>query len=231
MLSIVTINKNNVAGLKKTLHSLQYLPEIDFEWIFIDSCSNDGSFELATSFQRDQDRLISEPDSGIYDAMNKGARLAQGNKILFLNSGDEIFEGIELDYLPAPDDSHDLLLYGFKIRTQNRLPRPNWWRYWSMPTSHQSIIYSKVLLMSDPFDSKYRYAADFEHYLRVNLKRLKIKKINAILIHNEPYGSDLNLQQVLVEYRQALLMNGMPKLWANLVFYGKKYYLKFVLSK
>jgi len=133
--------------------------------------------------------------------------------------------------LPAPDDSHDLLLYGFKIRTQNRLPRPNWWRYWSMPTSHQAIIYSKVLLMSDPFDSKYRYAADFEHYLRVNLKRLKIKKINAILIHNEPYGSDLNLQQVLVEYRQALLMNGMPKLWANLVFYVKKYYLKFVLSK
>jgi len=76
MLSIITINKDNKAGLQKTISSLSNLYPRDFQWVFIDSCSIDGSLEIANAFAQQNDVLVSEPDSGIYNAMNKGVKLA-----------------------------------------------------------------------------------------------------------------------------------------------------------
>ena len=99
-----------------------------------------------------------------------------------------------------------------------------------MPTSHQAIIYSSKLLQKLPFNESYRYAADFEHYLRINKSKLSIAKRMLPLIINEPYGSDQNLTVVLGEYRRALIENGYPRLWAHFVFWLKSRYLKVALS-
>jgi glycosyltransferase involved in cell wall biosynthesis len=128
------------------------------------------------------------------------------------------------------DRAIDLHLFGFEIRNTVRMPRMNAWRIWSMPTSHQAIIYSSKLLRNFQFDEAYRYAADFEHYLRINRAKLKIVKTMKPLIINEPYGSDQNLEIVLGEYRRALINNGYPRLWAQFVYWLKSRYLKVALG-
>lgn len=229
MLSIITINKNNMLGMQRTINSLKQLQRHEFQWVCIDSNSNDGSVELAQQFKITSDVVISEADTGIYNAMNKGVLQAIGTHLLFLNSGDSLASSItSVDVLKLKNQV-DLILFGFQIRNQLRLPRPNAWRFWSMPTSHQAIIYSKEVLISEPFDETYRFAADFEHYLRINRTPLRIDRNNRILIVNEPYGSDAHLPRLLAEYRHALIKNGYPWVWAQGVYWLKKFYLNFAL--
>ena len=90
MLSIITINKDNRIGLQKTIDSLGSLGERNYQWVCIDSVSTDGSVELANQFKTKDDIVISEKDTGIYNAMNKGISLAKGDYVLFLNSGDTL---------------------------------------------------------------------------------------------------------------------------------------------
>jgi glycosyltransferase involved in cell wall biosynthesis len=230
MLSIVTINFNNAVGLKKTIDSLQSMRDSGFQWTFIDGGSTDSSLDLAKNFAETGDVIVSESDSGIYNAMNKGIGWATGDQIMFLNSGDELHSAIRSNQEMDLKSESDLHLFGFQIRGKTRLPRSNAWRVWSMPTSHQAIVYSAKLLRKHSFDESYRYAADFEHYLRINKSYLQIAKSMKPLIVNEPYGSDQNLAVVLDEYRRALIKNGYPRLWAQFVFWLKSRYLKIALG-
>lgn len=87
-LSIITINLNNRDGLQKTIDSVICQTFKDFEWIIIDGGSTDGSKELIEQYSKHFSYWVSEPDKGIYNAMNKGIDMASGDYLLFLNSGD-----------------------------------------------------------------------------------------------------------------------------------------------
>ena len=89
-LSIITINRNNAAGLERTMQSVASQTFKEFEYIVIDGASTDGSVEVVKKYEREFARLkwVSEPDDGIYNAMNKGIHMASGEYIQILNSGD-----------------------------------------------------------------------------------------------------------------------------------------------
>lgn len=89
-LSIITINRNNAAGLEKTMRSVVCQTFKEFEYIVIDGASNDGSVEVIKKLESEFKHLkwVSEPDNGIYNAMNKGIRMASGDYIQILNSAD-----------------------------------------------------------------------------------------------------------------------------------------------
>ena len=87
-LSIITVNLNNKSGLQKTIDSVISQTYKDFEWIIIDGGSTDGSKELIEQYSQYITYWVSEPDKGIYNAMNKGIKVAKGEYCLFLNSGD-----------------------------------------------------------------------------------------------------------------------------------------------
>lgn len=89
-LSIITINRNNAAGLEKTMQSVVSQSFKEFEYIVVDGASNDGSVETIKKYESQFVHLkwVSEPDAGIYNAMNKGIRMATGDYIQILNSGD-----------------------------------------------------------------------------------------------------------------------------------------------
>jgi glycosyltransferase involved in cell wall biosynthesis len=87
-LSIITINYNNFEGLKKTIESVVNQTWQEFEYIIIDGGSNDGSAAYIESQSEHIDYWVSEPDQGVYYAMNKGIEVATGEYLLFLNSGD-----------------------------------------------------------------------------------------------------------------------------------------------
>ncbi|SDS23332.1 Glycosyltransferase involved in cell wall bisynthesis [Gillisia sp. Hel1_33_143] len=90
LISIITVNFNDLEGLKRTFKSVFNQTWKEFEYIVIDGGSNDGSAELISSQGSSINYWISEPDSGIYNAMNKGIGAANGEYLLFLNSGDEL---------------------------------------------------------------------------------------------------------------------------------------------
>lgn len=88
-LSIITINRNNAQGLKKTMQSVVSQTSKDLEYIVVDGASTDESVEVIKHFAEQRDiRWVSERDKGIYNAMNKGIGMAQGEYVMILNSGD-----------------------------------------------------------------------------------------------------------------------------------------------
>lgn len=116
-LSIITINYNNATGLKKTLDSVVCQTWGDFEHIIVDGVSSDESVQYITNYceqvaNRYPVRWVSEKDSGIYNAMNKGIRVAKGEYCLFLNSGDCLADEQVLDKVFAIDFNEDVV-YGF----------------------------------------------------------------------------------------------------------------------
>lgn len=87
-ISIITITYNNIAGLKRTVESVFNQTYTDYEYIVIDGGSTDGSAEFLKEYDNKITYWVSEPDKGIYNAMNKGLKFAQGDYVHFLNAGD-----------------------------------------------------------------------------------------------------------------------------------------------
>jgi glycosyltransferase involved in cell wall biosynthesis len=109
-LSIITINFNNLKGLKRTLDSVIKQTLNDFEYLVIDGGSIDGSAAYIESQSKNIDYWVSEPDKGIYNAMNKGIVKAKGDYLLFLNSGDELFDNEVIEKcFPYFDDGYTCL--------------------------------------------------------------------------------------------------------------------------
>ena len=90
--SIVTVNFNNKIGLENTIKSVISQDFLDYEFIVVDGGSSDGSFEIIKHYQMYFSWWCSEPDSGVYNAMNKGIMHANGDYIIFMNSGDFFYD-------------------------------------------------------------------------------------------------------------------------------------------
>lgn len=103
-ISIVTINYNNAYGLKSTLKSIQEQGIDGLEVIVIDGGSNDGSQEIMREFDFLISEAVSEPDNGIYHAMNKGISLCNNEFVHLLNSGDVYYNSSSLKNVQIPDD-------------------------------------------------------------------------------------------------------------------------------
>ena len=114
-LSIITINYNNAAGLKKTLDSVASQTYTDFEHIIVDGASTDGSVDEIIAYSqspianRHKITWISEPDTGIYNAMNKGVLMAEGEYTLMLNSGDYLVDDHVIENVLPLLDGTDII--------------------------------------------------------------------------------------------------------------------------
>ena len=120
-LSIITINRNNAAGLEATMQSVLNQTCCEFQYVIIDGASSDSSIELIRSYaDKFGSRLkwISEPDKGIYNAMNKGIRMASGEYVQFLNSGDRLASNgvTEKMYKALENNGYPSILYGNMLK-------------------------------------------------------------------------------------------------------------------
>jgi len=184
-LAIVTINYNDEVGLAKTISSLEAQGAFESEpvqWIFIDGGSTDCSLEVANSFVgRLRDRgasveftVISEPDHGIYDAMNKGLKLVHSEYVIFLNSGDYLASShaietiIRLTRIKSPDIGlfSGLVEYHGTLFIE-RKPRPLRAVKHGLPELHQATVYRTSMVQPIMYDasmavcSDYKLAAEF----------------------------------------------------------------------
>ncbi|GAB6009249.1 glycosyltransferase family 2 protein [Dysgonomonas reticulitermitis] len=114
-LSIITINYNNLSGLKRTVESIIPHHRGDMEYLVIDGGSTDGSADI---IKKNGDKInywVSEPDSGIYNAMNKGIRQAKGEYILFINSGDTIRPNANIKFITSQLTGEDIIFFDLEI--------------------------------------------------------------------------------------------------------------------
>ena len=115
--SIITVNLNNLRGLRKTMESVLAQDSSLYEWIVIDGGSTDGSREL---IEQNQDKIaywVSEPDKGIYHAMNKGIAHATGDYLLFLNSGDCLVSSDIVHFFTNCENNADFIVCENKEKT------------------------------------------------------------------------------------------------------------------
>lgn len=184
--SIVTVTLNHLLGLKRTYESLLAQECRDFEWIVVDGASSDGTIEFLESVKLERFRWISEPDYGLYDAMNKGLVRSQGYYLLFLNAGDMLANPRVLTAVKRQVETQaDLpgFIYGDAIEVDaagNSIVKPAFSHHmiwYGMFTHHQAMFYKRELIKDLKYDIRYKIAADFaltSEYLRSNPTVLKV---------------------------------------------------------
>lgn len=160
MISIITINFNNKNGLIKTLNSVISQTSKEFEWIIIDGGSTDGSKELLENYSEHISYWVSEPDNGIYHAMNKGIKKANGKYLLFLNSGDYLFNETVIEKSTSFINTHseDFIIGDISKENDSRINNNIHLEY-----SCNSIIY-KLSFSSLPHPSSFIKKEIFEKY-------------------------------------------------------------------
>lgn len=173
LLSIITINRNNASGLRKTIAGFREWRRLGVEFVFVDGMSTDSSLQVAHTFYR-EDEIRSEPDRGIYHAMNKGIMRASGNFLLFLNSGDHLLEGSSQVVLPVlSTSSADLVTFGTKIiwicrnhAAEEFNPGPPALPKYTLP--HQSTFFRRgTVWQFDGYDETFKVAGDRDLILRL----------------------------------------------------------------
>ena len=134
-LSIITINLNNRLGLSLTMSSVLCQSFKDFEYVIIDGDSSDGSVELIKSIADNDSRItwLSEKDSGVFNAMNKGIAMSSGDYLLFLNSGDYLADANVIERVFSQDVNCDLII------GQCRVTKNGSTVYISQPGAHYSL--------------------------------------------------------------------------------------------
>ncbi|MEC3877992.1 glycosyltransferase family 2 protein [Parapedobacter sp. 10938] len=191
-LTVITVVYNNVADIERTLRSVinQTYPHI--EYVIVDGGSTDGTVDVIGKYADQIARFISEPDNGIYDAMNKGLALATGDYVLFMNSGDEIYtvDTVATVFATAPNAD---IYYGetemFDARWQSlglrrhAIPERFHWKSfrYGMNISHQAIYIRRSIVSQ--YDLQYQLSADIDWVIRaakaarkiINTKRIVAK--------------------------------------------------------
>lgn len=172
-LSIITINYNNKEGLQRTIDSVICQTWRDFEWIIIDGGSTDGSKELIEQYQNHFSYWCSEPDKGVYNAMNKGISKAKGEYLNFMNSGDVFHESSTLEKV-----FHEKL-FGDIVYGDCILIRDGKGQLWSFPhhvnldffysdnICHQAMFIKNFVLKKKGYDENYRIYGDWARWINV----------------------------------------------------------------
>lgn len=186
--SIITVVYNNEADIRYTLDSVANQTYSDKEYIVVDGGSTDGTLALIERYGNAITRLVSEPDHGIYDAMNKGLALARGEYVLFLNSGDEFFDQGTLAHVFTRTDNADIYYGETKLVDSHReiigdrrhaVPATfNWKSFkYGMNICHQAIYVKRAI--AEPYDLQYQLSADIDWVIRAAKKARVIVNVDA----------------------------------------------------
>lgn len=172
-LSIISINKDNCQGLQRTIDSVLSQTWHGFEWIVIDGDSTDGSKELLELYDNKIDFWCSEPDKGIYNAMNKGVAHANGDYLLFLNSGDSLADKDVVGMLCTQEWKSDVIS-GQVIRMDNGRPLRTYdedvlMQLYTDTLNHQGSLIRRDLLVKRPYDEGLRIVSDWKFGLETIL--------------------------------------------------------------
>lgn len=196
-ISIITINYNNKSGLEKTIESVFCQTYDNIEYIVIDGNSTDGSKEVIEKYKHCIAYWVSEPDKGIYNAMNKGILKATGDYVLFLNSGDYLISSDIIDNISHELDSDEDIVFGLLKTypsgiigyTDIHLPLTLLDFFRSSPIPHPASFIKRKLFLKMNYDESLKIVADWKFFLQaVVFMGCSCKKIEKTIIVFEEGG-------------------------------------------
>ena len=207
ILSIVTVTKDCVATLERTFNSIEQVKDEGIEYIVVDGESTDGTLELVESHPNIVDRWVSEPDSGIYDAMNKGVKMATGRYVLFLNGDDSLSpEGFSSAFRRLGASEAGVVSGRCHLDGEdsaNGLLTPSAWRLLFINTiPHPSTFARRDLLIARPFRTDFRIAADYEFFLVSYLNRVRFELLDDVISNHFRGGVSSDVAMSMREVEQ-----------------------------
>lgn len=182
LITIVTVCRNAEKTIEATVKSVLEQTYSNIEYIIVDGASTDGTLEIVGSYsEKFPIKVYSEPDQGIYDAMNKGVFYAKGDYIQFLNAGDRLIDSTVIqrtvDEMKKGEGSlfYGSIVYEYEtgkqeIRNYGPACAKKMYYYTGDCINHQAIFASKDCFKSESFDLSYRICADREWMMRISKK-------------------------------------------------------------
>ena len=179
--SIITVTYQAGKVLEDTIQSVIFQTYRNVEYIIVDGGSTDNTLDIVKKYQDRISIVVSEPDKGLYDAMNKGIRLATGDYICFLNAGDELHENETLQRMVVTLKGKEMpdVIYGetaivdeeghFLHMRRLQAPDVLHWKSFKegMLVCHQAFFARRELALKHPYDLQYRFSADFDWCIRI----------------------------------------------------------------
>lgn len=219
LVSIITVTYNEGEKIIPTVESvLSFFKgrEVNYQYIVVDGNSSDNTLALLSRYS--ELSIISEPDNGIYDAMNKGLKVATGKWVYFINSGDLLYT-LPIDVMR--DSVHDLL--ACSVRTESGLLIPSWGKslMWRNSVPHQGAIYRKDGFIN--YDLRYRVFSDYHHNIHLFKSGARVLLIPQTVAFHSECGISNNRNHIRELYR--LLWNeygpfGVLLTWVRFKFIG-----------
>ncbi|MBR4269476.1 MAG: glycosyltransferase [Prevotella sp.] len=236
ILSIITINFNNLEGLRKTIDSVLSQTWHDFEWIIIDGGSTDGSKELIEDTANkltasDYNPLsfwCSESDSGIYNALNKGLSHCRGTYINCMNSGDEFYDNQTLEKLFSTSHNSDIIFgNSFHYSKENAFishypESVDLYFLYHSNICHQAMFVKTELLKASPFDEQYRICADYAKWLELMIQGCSFKYVPNMICRFDMTGLSNTGNLITIE-REKIKTKYIPKYILPLIHEHDKY--------
>jgi glycosyltransferase involved in cell wall biosynthesis len=220
-LSIITVNRNNAPGLRKTIESVFSQRFTDYEYIIIDGGSTDGSVEVIKEFEDKITYWVSEPDKGIYNAMNKGVLKSKGEYLQFLNSGDWLVDDNILRQIFTLDKKADIL-YGNYIMWYNDIDEKllsfkdvtvNLQFLYEYSLGHPSSFIKRKLFEGELYDENLTIVSDWKFFLKkIAFDSRSVEYLDYPIAYFNMSGlSESNeMKQMIIKERQEVLLSLFP---------------------
>ena len=233
-ISVVTVVYNDVDHIENTIQSV--LEQVDgfFEYIIIDGGSTDGTCDIINKYRDKLAYFVSEKDGGIYDAMNKSISVCKGEYVIFMNSGDRFVNKNTINKVFCDDWTQDVI-YGDALYYYGKNPvrviakSPKVLKY-QMPFNHQATFVKVSLLKKYPFDTKYRYAADYDFFHKLYVNECSFLHVNVDVseYHLEGGASQKNVVNCYKEVSQISTARDLRHYYIMFHAYMAEFYYKFV---
>lgn len=214
--SVITINYNNKEGLRKTIESVLAQTFTDYEFIVIDGGSTDGSREVIEAFASRIDYWVSEPDRGIYHAMNKGIAAAKGMYCNFMNSGDCFYEANVLEKVFAGQPEEDIL---FGKYASQRFPEGMAYpcsitmlTLYKTHPNHQASFLKRSLFHGHPYDESFRIASDWKFFIECLIfRQCSYRPIDVVVAYYDQTGISSVNHALYEKEREQILRALLPE--------------------
>lgn len=216
-LSIISVNLNNSQGLETTLRSVIEQTYNNYELIIIDGASNDGSLEIIQKYNNNNSKWISEPDRGIYNAMNKGISLAQGEYCLFLNSGDWFVNNTVLNSVFSTNPCESILVGNIimirdKVVRIEKYPVISFGLFYSGSICHQAAFIKRDLFHKyGLYDENLKIVSDWKFFLEtIILHNEPVNYIDIHIAYHDLYGISITQNELFERERETVLKEMFP---------------------
>ena len=205
LITIVTVSFNAISTIEQTISSVINQTYPNIEYIIIDGGSTDGTVDIIKKYTDKISYWVSEPDKGIYDAMNKGIHLAKGKWINFMNSGDTLYDNMviekvidkaNLDSDIIYGNTNILLSHGEYIIKPQTISSKNY-----MPFGHQAVFSNTKLMKKYAFDINFKICADKKFFYTAYKNNAKFEYIDINISNYEAEDgvSANNMPQIVYE--------------------------------